>query len=151
MPLFDHAVALIRNQLEEIEKGNRVKPILIGALTAVQLQTINDERARESQSPITEEVLFLGRHLYQSRVEKDGYTIDDVIDQITSAMDAQSVVVANPQMTAMERRLARSDRYGNLVCDRVVFECTARHPRPELYSVIPKGDTNKPKKQKGHP
>jgi hypothetical protein len=98
MPLFDSAVALIRLQLEEIQKGNRVKAILIGTLTPTQLGIINAERNRESQPPITEEVIFLGKHLYQSRVAKDGYTIDDVIDQIISAMDQTSVVMASPKM-----------------------------------------------------
>jgi hypothetical protein len=48
-------------------------------------------------------------------------------------------------MTLMESRSPRADRYGNAVLDRVVFECTARYPRPELYSVIPKRDFKKPK------
>ena len=90
----------------------------------------------------------MGRHVYISRVQKDGYTIEDVIDQILSAMDEISIIIAGPKMTAMQNQTLRSDRYGNMVRDMVVFECTTRHPRPELFSVIPKGDTNKPK---GHP
>jgi len=121
---------------------------LVGALTTTQLGDINAERQREAQPPIIDEVLFLGKHIHQSRIVKDGYTIDDVIDQISSAMDRTAVVMASPKMTAMTSQNPRRDHYGNTVRDMIVFECTARHPRPELYSVIPKGDT---KKQKGHP
>ena len=47
-------------------------------------------------------------------------------------------------MTVMQNRCPRQDRYGNCtIRDLAVFECTARHPRPELYSVIPKGDLQK--------
>jgi hypothetical protein len=92
------------------------------------------------------EVVFLGGHIYESRVVRDGYTIDDVIVQIESGMDSGSVVLKAPSMTAMENPSPRADRYGNTVRDRIVFECTARHPRPELYSVVPKGDALKPKR-----
>jgi hypothetical protein len=149
MPLFDNALALIRLQLEEIRKGNRVKAITIGTLTPAQLAAINTERRREHQPDIVDEVLFLGKHLYTSRVVKDGYTIDDVLDQIASAMHETALVVATPKMTVMQNYTLRIDRYGNTaIRDMAVFECTARHPRPELYSVIPKGDIKKPK---GHP
>lgn len=147
MPLFENATELLRRQLEEIERGNRVKALIVGKLTAAQLAAINGERAREGQAPIIDEILFLGTHLYRSRVGKDGYTIDDVIDQITNALDEAAEVIANPKMTTMRNRKPRADRYGNQVYDVVVFECTSRHPRPELYSVIPKGDAKKPKGQ----
>ena len=88
---------------------------------------------------------FLADTVYNSRVVKDGYTIDDVLDQITSGMAAAAVVFHTP-MTGMENPNPRPDRYGNLVRDRVVLECSARHPRPELFSAIPKGDYQKPKR-----
>lgn len=122
-----------------------MKAIAVGALTPVQLATINAERHRENQPRIIGEVLLLGTHLYRSRVVRDGYTIEDVVDQIMSAMDENAVVIATPKMTAMKNLSPRRDRYGNAVCDMVIFECTARHPRPELFSVIPKGDAKKPK------
>jgi hypothetical protein len=31
-----------------------------------------------------------------------------------------------------------------------VLECSARYPRPELFSVVPKGDANKPNKKAAH-
>jgi hypothetical protein len=92
-------------------------------------------------------VVFLGRHIYESRILRDGYTIDDVIDQIVSGMDPAAVVLHTPTMTAMENPISRADRYGNSkVYDRIIFECSARHPSLELYSVIPRGDRIKPKR-----
>jgi hypothetical protein len=52
--------------------------------------------------------------------------------------------MANTKMTALDSVARREDGYGNMVRDRAVLELTQRKPRAELYSVIPKGDTNKP-------
>jgi hypothetical protein len=68
-----------------------------------------------------------------------GYSIDDVIDQLASAFsDASKVVLGRSTVLAAPH--SRTDRYGKTVRDEVVFECTARHPHPELYSVVPRGD-----------
>jgi hypothetical protein len=144
MPLSANARNLIRANLEEIQNGGKVRPIVIGSLTVAQLTAINTSREADGQPPMVAEVVFFGAHVYRSRVLGDGYTIEDIIDQITSAMDNGSVVISTSHLTAMENPNRRADRYGNQVRDRAVFECTARHPRPELYSVMPKGDVNKP-------
>jgi hypothetical protein len=145
MPLFPEAICLIRKQLHQIEAGERVKAVVVGTLTTEQLSAINNERQKENHPPVVAEVLFLGKHIYQSRVARDGYSIEDVIDQIVSAMSDTAVVSASPRMTCMQSIDYRADRYGNRVRDVAVFECTARHPRPEPYSVVPKGDLIKPK------
>jgi hypothetical protein len=146
MPLFDGAHALIRENLEELQKGNRVRLVAVGTLTDLQLDAINQERRVSGYPPIVAEVVFVGRHIYESRVVRDGYTKEDVIDQIASGMDAAAMVLKTHAMTAMENPNLRADRYGNSVRDRVVLECSARHPRPELFSVVPKGDLIKPKR-----
>ena len=115
-------------------------------LTDTQLDAINDERRAHGYPPMVAEVVFIGPHVYESRILRDGYTIDDVNDQIASSMKATAVVIQTPTMTAMENPFLRADCYGNAVRDRVVFECSGRHPRPELYSVMPKGDRIKPKR-----
>jgi hypothetical protein len=153
MPLYANAIGLIRTNLEQISKGYKVKPVAIGALTAAQVSAINQHRLAQNPNllPVESEVLFFGSHIYKSRCERDGYTIDDVVDQIVSAMDTASVLVGNLPMQAIENPNKRADRYGNYVHDRAVFECMSRHPRPELFSVMPKGDRNRPQKQHGHP
>jgi len=146
MPLFNEAHALIRANLEELQKGNKVRLVAVGTLTDLQLDAINQERKVSSYPPIVAEVVFIGRHVYESRVVRDGYTSEDVVDQIAGGMDAAAVVLKTPTMTAMENPNLRTDRYGNSVRDRVVLECSARYPRPELFSVVPKGDLIKPKR-----
>jgi hypothetical protein len=47
---------------------------------------------------------------------------------------------------ALQNPVSRVDRLGNTINDRAVFECMRKHPQPELYSVIPKGDRIKPGK-----
>jgi hypothetical protein len=146
MPLSEEAPALIRANLEQLQIGNRVRLVVVGTLTHAQLDAINDERRTHGHPPIVGEVVFIGRHVYESRIVRDGYSVEDVIDQIESAMDAAAVVIATPYMTGIENPLPRLDRYGNAVKDRLIFECSARHPRPELFSVVPKGDRIKPKR-----
>ncbi len=151
MTLRSEAPALIRANLELIEAGGKAPLVEIGALTQEQLAAVNGHRAAQGLPPVIAEVVFIGKHIYQSRIAKDGYTIEDVIDQISNAMHSDSLVLDTGMMTAMENPDPRADRYGNKVRDRVVFECTARHPRPELFSVIPRGDVIKPQKKRAIP
>jgi hypothetical protein len=153
MPLYPNAQALIRANLEALQNGQRVRGVAIGTLTPAQLTAINAERAAEGGAlpPILEEVIFFGSHVYQSRVLQDGYKLEDVVDQVMSAMDAQSVVVTSPRMTTIQNLVPRADRYGNQIRDKAVLECTRRHPRPELFTVVPKGDYNKAQTQKSRP
>lgn len=144
MPLAPNARDKLRVNLQKLSVGKKPPPVVIGQLTEEQLTKINAQRSAEGLPEITGEVVFVGKHIYESRVLRDGYSIDDVIDQITSGMDANAVVVELEVMTAIENKTPRADRYGNMVTDKIVFECMGKYPRPELYSVIPKGDTNKP-------
>ncbi|MGB6691704.1 MAG: hypothetical protein WBE76_28020 [Terracidiphilus sp.] len=153
MPLYPNAAALIRANLETIQSGRKAKVVAIGTLTDVQLEAINRHRLEHNDSLplIVAEVVFIGGHVYRSRIEGDNYTIDDVVEQIISAMNKDSALVGSLPMQAIQNPTPRTDRLGNTIYDRAVFECMSRHPRPELYSVIPKGDRIKPEKQKGHP
>jgi hypothetical protein len=146
MPLSADAPALIRTNLKQLQTGKRVRLVVIGTLTDKQLDAINHKRSGQGHPPIVAEIVFVGRHVYESRIVRDGYSIDDVIDQIASGLDAAAAVLQSASMTAMENPGPRDDRYGNSVRDRVIFECSARYPRPELFSVVPKGDHIKPKR-----
>jgi hypothetical protein len=151
MPLYENAAELIRTNLEQFSptKKVRVKAVVIGVLTETQLAALNAYQDAEHLPRSTGEVLFHGWHIYKSRVLKDGYQIEDVIAQITSAMSSNSIVEATNYMTSIENTASRADRYGNMVHDKAVLECTARYPRPELYSLIPKGDVVKPRETNG--
>jgi hypothetical protein len=145
MPLYDNALYLIRGNLEEIRRGGKARVVPVGRLTNAQHEAVNAHRAGANLPPLEDrEIVFIGKHVYDSRVVRDNYTIEDVIVQIASALAADAVVMANVKMTALESATRREDGYGNMVRDRVVLELTQRKPRAELYSVIPKGDTNKP-------
>lgn len=146
MPLYQDAKYLVRANFEAIAKGDRVRTVTIGKLTDTQFEAINTYRASaglpELENP---EIVFLGKHIYNSRVNGDGYTIDDVMDQIESALEETALVHLSLKMSALQAAVPRADRYGNMVRDRAVLELTQRKPRAELFSVIPKGDTKKPK------
>jgi hypothetical protein len=145
MPLNENAEKLIRKNLQYIRNGRRARPVVIGHLTEVQLSKMNEERAQRGFPPMHSKVVFVGQHVYDSRITEDGYSVDDVIAQITSAMDECSVFHANPKMNSLVHEAGREDGYGNSVFDEAVFECSVRYPKPELLSVIPKGDRIKPK------
>ena len=145
MPLYNDGLYLIRANLEEIQRGGRVRAVAIGRLTDAQYEALNQHRAAAGLPPLEDpEIVFMGKHMYASRVTRDNYTIDDVILQITSALAADAVVMPTTSMTALEGAERRDDGYGNMVRDRAILELTQRKPRAELYSVMPKGDTNKP-------
>lgn len=88
--------------------------------------------------------MFVGKHIYDSRIVRNHYSIDDVIEQIKRGMDAKAKLRITPNMTVLEYPDRRDDGYGNKVRDQVVLECSTKYPRPELFSAIPKGDQNKP-------
>src|SRR6266699_3084882 len=146
MPLFEDATDVIRANLERIRDGHKVHIVPIGTLTEEQLGVINAGRFVQKLNPIIAEVVFVGGHIYKSRIARDGYTIEDVIDQISSAMDEAAEVLDALYMTIIQNPNGRTDRYGNLVRDRAILECSTRHPRAELFSIIPKGDTINPTK-----
>lgn len=149
MPLFENALQMIRNNLQELALSKRPRRIEIGELTDEQLARINEFRIANDFSPIIARVVFIGRHLYQSRIVEDGYTIEDVLEQIESAMRPCAIVKVSELRTALQNPTRRVDRYGNSVSDRAVLECTAFRPQPELFSVIPIGDANRPRNTKG--
>jgi hypothetical protein len=147
MPLFDIALSLIQKNLERIHAGRRPHFAIIGELAKHQLEAMNALRSKSGNSPMESQILFIGKHLYKSRFLEDGYRIDDILDQVSSSLHLDSIVSDNPiGMTTMQNPNPRADRYGNTqIKDQAVFECTGKYPRPELFSVIPKGDKNKPK------
>jgi len=90
MPLSQEAAALIRANLERLQNGNRADLVVIGPHCRATRR--DQRRALRSRSPADcSRVVFIGRHVYQSRAIRDGYSIEDVIDQIASAMDAAAV------------------------------------------------------------
>lgn len=144
MPLYENALELIRQNLEQLQNGECPKFQAIGKLTDEQLNTINQKQF-EKGLPTVEcnEILYMGRHHYNSRVVQDGYTILDLLKQIESVL-AESSVIENNKV--LKSTIKRNDGYGNMVSDWAVFEMTAKRPRMELFSVIPKGDDKKPPK-----
>lgn len=145
MPLLPDARLILHASLDQLSKQQRPLVVTIGYLTDAQHLAISKYRLQHKLPElVSPEVLFLGRHLFESRVIKDRYSHEDVIDQIEAAMADTSIVIATHKMTAVRSAAPRMDRYGNMVVDEAVFELTQRRPRAELYSVIPKGDRIKP-------
>jgi len=145
MPLNENFAQLIRNNLEEISAGKRVRRVEIGTLSEEHLVQINAFRSENGFPPIIATIVFIGKHVHKGRIVGDGYTIDDVLEQIESALQPGAELQLTETGTALQNPNRRVDKYGNSVRDRIVLECTSHHPYPQLWSVIPIGDKNKPK------
>ena len=144
MPLYEDAEEKIRFNLLKIHSGERAPLVAIGFLTDAQFEQLNLRRAALDLHLLHQnEIILIGKHLFNSRA-KDGYTVDDIIDQIVSALSAVSVVNISETWSRIDNPAPRFDRYGNTVNDRGIFEMTAKKPRAELFSVMPKGDNIKP-------
>jgi hypothetical protein len=141
VPLLKNAKAVIIGNLKMCQAGAKRPPIVqIGVLTASQLKAINERRIEDEMPEVNAEILFIGGHVYKSRVVQQGYPIEEVADQIENALSESSIVIDTPYMTAMQNPNSRIDKEGNEIQDLAIFECSTRFPRIELTSVVPKGD-----------
>lgn len=146
MPLNNNAIEIIQNNLELLQSNQKPPFQVIGYFTEKQFNEINEFRKNNGLHLLeTNEILYMGKHHYESRIIRDGYKIPDLIKQIESALSEQSQVIIAQRMTAIQSITPRIDGYGNTVFDRAIFELTSKKPRAELFSVIPKGDDNRPK------
>ena len=96
-------------------------------------------------------LVFVGLHMHGSRCIRDYYTVDQILQQIFSAMSERSRLIRTFNRTVMENPVKRADGLGNWVNDKAVLECTAKFPSMELSSVIPRGDRIRPPKPNGTP
>lgn len=140
MPLFADGLKKIEQNLLRIAAGEKPKVVKIGVFTETQLTLINESRKGINLKPINGVILFVGRHLYTSRCVGDGYTIEEVIVQIESAFCEDSIVNTD-RGTALVSSKDRDDGKGHKnIRDEAIFECTQKHPNPELWSIIPRND-----------
>lgn len=150
MPLYPDAVRLIRGNIAVLKRGGKPKAVVIGYLTDNQLEDINAFRRTRNWQPIEKDVVFVGTHVYESRVVGDGYSEDDLIAQIESAFSTASRYIPTQKMTVLQNPTPRQSGYGCLVKDELTLECCSKFPRSELFSVVPRGDRNhKPNKIRG--
>ena len=144
MPLFADGLKKIRANLRRIHAGDIKPPLVkIGRFTTDQLAMLNQLRHEKNFSALNGDSVFRGKHLYNSRCTEDGYSIEEVLEQITSAIGGTATVHYTAKFTALRSAQRRTDRSGVAVVDEAVFECTSRYPSAELLSVIPRGDGKK--------
>lgn len=151
LPLLVNAEQIIRTSLLALSQNKKPPVVAIATFTIKQFEDINAvRRGLKLHELESNEILFLGRHLFNSRSD-DGYTINDIFLQIESSLSEHSLAVINIKMASIQAVARRDDGYGNAVLDRAIFEMTQRRPKAELFSVIPKGDRNKPQNAKSPP
>jgi hypothetical protein len=147
MPLYDNAERLIRGNIAMIKRGKKPDAVVIGYLMDAQVEAINTYRRSRNWEPIERDVVFVGTHVYQSRVVQDGYSEDDLLAQIKSAFSATCRYIPTQKMTVLRNPASRESGYGCRVRDELTLECSTKFPRAELFSVVLRGDRNhKPNK-----
>jgi len=92
LPLYADGVRKIRHNLAQAESGLRPRIVKIGFFTPEQLTQINKARAATGFPLLLPEIVFHGAHLHKGRCVRDGYTIDQVLEQIQSAFSDSSEV-----------------------------------------------------------
>jgi hypothetical protein len=147
MPLYADEVKLIRGNIAVIKRGQKPRPVVIGYLTDKQLEDVNAFRRSRGWEPMDQDVVFVGTHVYGSRVVQDGYSEDDLIAQIESGFSTSRKYIPTKKMTVLQNPAPRQSGYGCVVKDELTLECSSKFPRSELFSVVPRGDINhKPNK-----
>jgi len=146
MPLYENAERLIRSNLSVVARGIRPRAVVIGELTDKQLADVNAQQRLRNLPEMNNHIVFVGLHMHGSRCIRDYYTIDQILDQIKSAISERSKLIKTFNRTVIENPIKRDDGLGNWVNDKAVLECTAKFPSMELSSVIPRGDKNRPLK-----
>jgi hypothetical protein len=140
LPLYADGLRKIRHNLVQAQSGLRPRAVKVGFFTAKQLIHINEARTSKGFPALLPEIVFHGAHLYRSRCVRDGYTIDQVLEQIQSAFSNSSEVDFSASSSILRNPNRRMDHNGKLVNDEAVFECTGRYLYADLFSVIPIGD-----------
>lgn len=151
MPLFADGLKKTRKALE-LAAANRWSPYQnIGFFTPDQLADMNAMRQKIGQPPLEATIVCNGKHLYDSRCTKDGYSIDEVVEQVEIAFNRASEASNQGWSTVLRSTSDRFNEEGNAIRDELVFECSAKHPNASLFSVIPRGDGRGPSAKKKAP
>jgi hypothetical protein len=145
MPLYADGLRKIRRNLLQVQSGQKPWVAKVGFFTPEQINKINDARASMGFPALRSEILFHGSHLFKSRCVENPYTIDQVLEQIQSALSDASVVDPSRPSVVIRNPNKRTDHNGAQVNDEAVFECSGRAPYADLYSVVPEGDGLKEK------
>jgi hypothetical protein len=91
LPLFADGLKKVRRNLIDAKSGTKPGLVRIGVFTLEQLTIINEARRERNFQPIDQVIVFLGKHLYESRCLPDGYTMEDVLDKVASALSEFSI------------------------------------------------------------
>ncbi len=127
-----------------VAKGKQNWYQKVGAFTPEQLAAINELRKSEGHPPLGAVIVCNGKHLYDSRCVKDGYSIDEVIAQTEIAFNLAKHVSRDRWATVIHSDEQPPNDRGHRITYEVVFECTAKYPNASIFSVIPRGDGKGP-------
>jgi hypothetical protein len=109
LPLFADGLKKIHNNLLQVQVGEKPKRARVGTFTEGQLIEINAIRASLKFEPLLSLFLFSGRHLYMSRCVDNGYSIEEVLVQVESALSGLSIVKMSGPAAVLHNPQKRAD------------------------------------------
>jgi hypothetical protein len=144
VPLFADGLKKIRRSLERVANGQIPWVEKIGILTEDQLNALNKLREADGYQLLSAVVVCNGKHLYDSRCVKDGYSIDEVLALVEAAFDLVRHASRDRWGTILVSDEQPPNDQGHRITYEMVFECTSKYPKPSLFSVIPRNDGRGP-------
>lgn len=128
-----------RELLTALSRGEKAAPIDLATLTAKQLADMNAARKAKGLTEFkAPDAVYTGKHHFNSR-SADGYSIDEMASQLASSLDDTSRVAMTAKGVELRAAAPRVNEFGVPVRDAAIM-MEGRGGRPEVFSVIPRGD-----------
>lgn len=122
-PLRHNGLLLAEKALKSVSKGEKPKAEVIADLTEKQFKDLNALRRQNGYPPFkSPEVLYNGTHHFNSRQNKDGATIEEMLAQIEGSLADTAIAKPHPRAPYLEGQTQRIDQWGSSVKDRAVLE-----------------------------
>ena len=152
MSLNEDARRIINSIFDEIRKNNssRISKQEIGNLSDIQLKQINSIRRFLGKPEVGgNKIYFIGKHIYESRIEKNNYTKEDVFKMIKRSLSNESFPSIDHRTIKSSGDMSKINLVspeiveidGNKIQTVSVFVHSSRcNDGLEIYNVVPYGD-----------
>ena len=131
LPLYENAVALIRANLETIQSDGRPLRCHLQAYASAACLFNQHRWEHNAELPAIEaEVLFIGQHVYNSRIKGDNYT-STTLCRIVSSMSEASAIIGNLPTGFFKIPFRESTGWGRSIVS--LFSSADKHPGRSFF------------------
>lgn len=152
MSLNEDARHTINELFEMIknDKNQRITKKEIGVLSDIQLKQINSIRKFSGKPEVYgNKIYFIGKHMHESRIEKDGYKKEDVFKMIKRSLSDESFPAIDHRTISQVGDLSKINLVSPEIIENnerkiqsvaVLVHSSSCRDGLEIYNVIPYGD-----------